>query len=100
MFERLFENRFQADVLVCILGYYGNSRTRTTTSTRTISYPAPFHTGSERPGFARTALHSQLKNRCRASGGIFARSTRVKKSIVLNCRSSAGGPQIFAPNVK
>ena len=41
-----------------------------------------------------------MRNRCRANGDMLFKSNRVKKSIVLNWRSSAGGPQIFAPRVR
>src|SRR5689334_8118390 len=39
------------------------------------------------------------KNRWRVSGDRPGMSTKVRKSIVLNCRSRAGGPQIFPPSV-
>ena len=42
----------------------------------------------------------QPRKRRRASGCIVSKSSNVRKSIVLKCRSSAGGPQIFAPRVK
>src|SRR5262245_56997688 len=39
----------------------------------------------------------QLRKRARTSAGSACKSSSVRKSMVLNCRSSAGGPQIFAP---
>src|SRR5258708_1472081 len=50
--------------------------------------------------FKRGIGCGQLIKRWRASGGIASRSSIVRKSIVLNCRSSAGGPQIFAPSAR
>src|SRR5437016_14377263 len=39
----------------------------------------------------------QPRNRARTSAGIAFKSSSVRKSIVLNWQSRAGGPQIFAP---
>src|SRR6266567_4083883 len=40
---------------------------------------------------------NQLKKRSRADAVSASMSSKVRKSIVLNCRSKAGGPQILAP---
>src|SRR5207249_1325089 len=50
------------------------------------------------PGEPRCFSHrAQPRNFDRAEAGSRSRSRKVRKSIVLNSRSSAGGPQIFAP---
>ena len=48
----------------------------------------------------REAGIRQRKNLSRASGGSWSKSNQVRKSIVLNSRSKAGGPQILAPRVR
>src|SRR5689334_5178413 len=40
---------------------------------------------------------AQFPYRVLTASGSASRSSHVRKSIVLKCRSSAGGPQIFAP---
>ncbi len=42
----------------------------------------------------------QLKNRANTRGGMDRTSKRVRKSIVLNSRSKAGGPQMRAPKAR
>jgi len=45
-------------------------------------------------------ISSQLKNRCKTCAGGAFRSSKVRKSIILKFRSSAGGLQILAPKVR
>lgn len=43
---------------------------------------------------------NQAKNRFRIRGDSISRSSNVRKSMVLNWGSSAGGPQIFVPRAR
>src|SRR5215470_544910 len=52
------------------------------------------------PGKAAWPIGSHRNNRLRIVGERLFKSIRVRKSIVLNWRSSAGGPQIFAPRLR
>lgn len=50
-----------------------------------------------RVGFRVARQSMSPRNRARAASEICSKSSKVRKSMVLNSRSSAGGPQIFAP---
>lgn len=50
--------------------------------------------------FEMQRAQGQCRKRCRAAGESISKSNIVRKSMVLNFRSSAGGAQIFAPRDK